>query len=166
MIYKQTMFDLGDHILAYLGSFIGIALIGYLQSFSINRTDNVFLIVSFGASAVLLYGAKNSPLSNLKNVFFGNLISAFTGVVITKCFATSDMFWLAAALAVSTSIVLIQITKTLHPPGGATAIIGGDKIKELGFFYIVNPVLSGVVILVSIALVFNSLSKYRHLLKY
>lgn len=162
------MFDLEDHLWAYLGSFFGISLIGYLQSFSVDRTDNVFLIGSFGASAVLLYGAKNSPLSHIKNVIGGHLISAFIGVVVSKCFGNTDLFWLAAALSVSTSIVLMQITKTLHPPGGATAliaIIGGDKIKELGFFYIVNPVLTGVIILVSIAFVFNSISKYRQLLK-
>ena len=34
----------------------------------------------------------------------------------------------------------MQITKTLHPPGGATAliaIIGSDKIKDLGYLYVV-----------------------------
>jgi len=43
----------------------------------------------------------------------------------------------AAALAVSFSIALILATKTLHPPGSATAliaVIGGEKIQTLFFF--------------------------------
>jgi CBS-domain-containing membrane protein len=66
--------------------------------------------------------------------------------------------WLAAALAVSSSIVVMQVTKTLHPPGGATALIavtGSEEIKSLGYLYVLSPILSGVVILLVVALYFN-----------
>lgn len=56
----------------------------------------------------------------------------------------------------------MQITKTLHPPGGATAliaIIGSDKTKTLGYIYIVSPVLIGVLILLLTALIFNNTQK-------
>ena len=76
-----------------------------------------------------------------------------------------DLIWVAAPLAVSLSIVLMQITKTLHPPGGATALIaiaGSDKIKELGYFYVISPVLFGAIILLITALIFNNIPSKRH----
>jgi len=75
-----------------------------------------------------------------------------------------DIIWIAAPLAVSLSIVLMQITKTLHPPGGATAliaIIGSDKIKALGYIYLFSPVFIGVLILLFTALIFNNLTSNR-----
>ena len=62
------------------------------------------------------------------------------------------------------SIVAMQITKTLHPPGGATALIanvGSAQLKALGYGYVLMPVLAGVVILLLVALVFNNLSPHR-----
>ena len=64
----------------------------------------------------------------------------------------------------SLSIVLMQVTKTLHPPGGATAliaIIGSEKIKGLGYMYVLSPVLTGVSILLMVALIFNNATSHR-----
>ena len=90
------------------------------------------------------------------------MISALVGVIMYKVFP--DILWLAAPLAVSFSIVLMQVTKTLHPPGGATAliaVIGTEKIKALGFWYVISPVLTGSLILLMVALVFNNMTKNR-----
>ncbi len=165
IIYRQTILDPIDHLWTFLGGFLGIGAIGYLQSLQFNQLDNVFLIGSFGASAVLVYGATNSPLAQPRNLVGGHLLSALIGVLVVKLLPFTDLLWLAAALAVSLSIVVMQITKTLHPPGGATAliaVIGSDDIKELGFYYLLNPVFSGVVILLVIALIFNNISKHRN----
>jgi CBS-domain-containing membrane protein len=59
----------------------------------------------------------------------------------------------------------MQITKTVHPPGGATALIaniGSEKIKALGFLYVVSPVFTGVIILLIVALIFNNIPKNRY----
>ena len=55
----------------------------------------------------------------------------------------------------------MQITRTVHPPGGATALIavaGGEKITSLGFLYVFCPVLTGTIILVMVALLVNNVS--------
>lgn len=122
----------------------------------------VFLIGSFGASLVLVYGAIQSPLSQPRNLVGGHVISGLAGVAMYKVFP--DILWLAAPLAVSFSIILMQITKTLHPPGGATAliaVIGTEKIKAMGFWYFLSPVLTGCLILLVVALVFNNMTKNR-----
>lgn len=156
------MVDAKEHFWSFMGAFIGIGLIAFLQGQQFTRNENCFLIGSFGASSVLIYGAIQSPLAQPRNLIGGHLISALTGVTIYKIFP--DVIWLTAPLAVAGSIVLMQITKTLHPPGGATAliaVIGSEKIKALGYFYILSPVLSGSVILLMIALIFNNITKHR-----
>src|SRR5690606_29183859 len=124
--------------------------------------ENTFLVGSFGASSVLIYGAIESPLSQPRNLIGGHLISALIGVTVYKFFPNA--IWLTAPLAVSLSIVFMQCTKTLHPPGGATAliaVIGTEKIKSLGYLYVLSPVLSGTLILLMVALIFNNMTPNR-----
>lgn len=163
ILYRETLIDSKEHILTFFGSFIGVGLIGLMNSKYLIASDNLFLIGSFGASSVLVYGLINSPLAQPRNLIGGHLICAVIGVSVFKLF--SEEMWFACALAVSLSIVAMQITKTLHPPGGATALIavtGGDKIKDLGYFYVLSPVLSGVLILFAVALIFNNLRHRRY----
>ena len=164
LIHKQTNINPSDHLWTSVGAFIGIGLIGFIQSHFLTETANVLLIGSFGATAVLLYGATNSPLAQPRNLFGGNIISAFVGVTIMKLLPYPELSWLSSSLAVSISIVLMQITKTLHPPGGATALIatiGNEDILELGYLYVLYPVLLGVFILFIFALIFNNIPKNR-----
>lgn len=163
VLYRETLIDAKEHILTFIGSFIGIGLIGLLNSKYLVANDNLYLIGSFGASSVLIYGIINSPLAQPRNLIGGHLISAIVGVTVAKFFPGET--WLACALAVSISIVIMQITKTLHPPGGATAliaIIGSEKIKALGYMYVLSPVLSGIMILFLVALIFNNLRHRRY----
>ena len=163
VLYKETLVDFKEHFWAFLGSFVGLGIISLLQFRIFSTSDNVFLIGSFGATCVLVYGVIESPLAQPRNLIGGHVISAIIGVSIYKLFP--DLIWVAAPLAVSLSIVLMQITKTLHPPGGATALIaiaGSDKIKELGYWYVISPVLSGAIILLITALIFNNMPSKRY----
>ncbi len=162
ILYKETLVDFKEHFWTFIGSFFGIGLIAFTQSLSLDKMSNIFLIGSFGASSVLIYGAIQSPLAQPRNLVGGHIISAFIGVCIYKLIP--DPIWISAPLAVSLSIIAMQITKTLHPPGGATAliaVIGMPKIKALGFMYVLSPVLSGVLILLLVALIANNLTKNR-----
>lgn len=162
VIYKETLVDYKEHFWSFLGAFIGIATIAFIQSNLFLEIENVFLIGSFGASSVLVYGAIQSPLAQPRNLIGGHVISAIIGVTIYKFLP--QIIWLTAPLAVALSIVVMQITKTLHPPGGATAliaVIGTPKVKALGYEFVVFPVFSGAVILLFIALIFNNITENR-----
>jgi CBS-domain-containing membrane protein len=162
VLYKETLIDFTENFWAFLGSFVGIGIIAYLQSKTLPHSDVVFLIGSFGASCVLIYGVIQSPLAQPRNLIGGHVISAIVGVTIAKFMP--DIMWLNASLSVSISIVLMQLTKTLHPPGGATALIavtGSAEIKNLGYWYVISPVLSGVLILLFVALIFNNVTSKR-----
>lgn len=162
-LYKETLINKKEHFWSFLGAFIGIFLIAMMQEKMLfSKIENVFLIGSFGASCVLIYGAIQSPLAQPRNLIGGHVISAVIGVTIAKF--VPDITWLQAPLAVGLSIVFMQITKTLHPPGGATALIavtGGEKIAALGYYYVLSPVLSGCLILLIVALIFNNITKER-----
>lgn len=157
------MVDAREHIWTFLGSFIGIGLIGFINNRYFSAYDNLFLIGSFGASSVLIYGIINSPLAQPRNLIGGHVICALIGVTCHRLLP--DLMWLSSALSVSLAIVIMQITKTLHPPGGATALIaniGSPKIQALGYYYVLSPVLTGVLILFIVALIFNNVTSHRH----
>jgi CBS-domain-containing membrane protein len=163
ILYKETLIDFRENFWAFIGSFVGIGIIAYLQSQTLPHADVVYLIGSFGASSVLVYGVIQSPLAQPRNLIGGHLVSAIVGVTVQQF--VPDILWITAPLAVSLSIVFMQITKTLHPPGGATALIavtGSAEIRNLGYWYVVSPVLSGALILLAIALIFNNLTMNRH----
>jgi CBS-domain-containing membrane protein len=147
---------------SWVGAFTGISLCGYLSSLYFEQRDLTLLIGSFGASAVLLYGAIKSPLAQPRNLIGGHVISALIGVACFKILGETQ--WMASAFAVSLSISAMLMTKTLHPPGGATAliaVIGGRKIQDLGFLYAFIPAGAGALILLIVALLVNNLAKNR-----
>lgn len=156
VLYRETMVNPKEILGAFFTSFLGIGIIGFLQSQYLAVSDNLFLIGSFGASAVLIYGIPTSPLAKPRNVIGGHLVCALIGVAVYRLLG--GQLWLASAFAVSLSIVAMQVTKTLHPPGGATgliACIGSAKITSLGYWYVICPVMSGVLLLVLVAILTN-----------
>ncbi|WP_349663208.1 HPP family protein [Cellulophaga lytica] len=162
ILYKETRLDLKEGFWSFLGAFVGIGLMAFIQSFYLSELENVFLIGSFGASCVLIYGAVQSPLAQPRNLIGGHVLSAIVGVTIANFIPT--VIWIAAPLAVSFSIILMQYTKTLHPPGGATAliaVIGTEKIRALNYMYVLSPVLSGTLILFIVALITNNMTNNR-----
>ncbi len=162
IVYKETLIDFKENFWTFLGAFFGIGVIAFIQGVYFTESDNLFLIGSFGASSVLIYGVIQSPLAQPRNLVGGHLVSALTGVTIAQILP--DIVWLTAPLAVSLSIIAMQHTKTLHPPGGATALIavtGSAKIKALGYLYVVFPVLTGVIILLLVALIVNNMTSHR-----
>jgi CBS-domain-containing membrane protein len=147
---------------SWVGSFLGIAAVGFLDCHYCTGTELVLIIGSFGASAVLIFGAIKSPLAQPRNLLGGHVLSALVGVSAYNLFPTN--IWLASALAVATAIALMHATKTLHPPGGATAliaVIGGARIHSLGYLYAVVPVGAGATIMLTVALLVNNIPKTR-----
>jgi CBS-domain-containing membrane protein len=147
---------------SWIGSFLGIAAVGLLHFRVLDQSALIMIIGSFGASAVLVYGAIRSPLAQPRNLIGGHVLSAIVGVAAYQYLGGQP--WLAAAMAVSVSIALMHLTKTLHPPGGATAliaVIGGDSVHNLGYLYAIAPVGLGAGVMLTIALMVNNISKDR-----
>ena len=154
--------SVSEIIWSWMGAFLGIAAVAVLHYNYFSTHDFILIIGSFGASAVLIYGAVRSPLAQPRNLLGGHILSAVIGVASYKLFFPFP--WFAASFAVATAIAIMHATRTLHPPGGATAliaVIGGDTIHELGFLYVFLPVGTGVIIMLFVAVVVNNLASSR-----
>ena len=145
-----------DIILSLLGTIIGISAIVILS----HRFD-MSVMASFGASAVLVFGVPDAPMAQPRNVIFGHTLSAVAGVVTVVLFGLT---WWSPAVGTALALLLMLLTKTTHPPGGATALFA--VLSQEHFSYVFTPVMAGAVILVIIGLVFNNLSPNRHYPRY
>ena len=151
-----------EMVWSWIGAFLGISAVGFVHFTMFRGTDLTMIIGSFGASAVLVYGAIKSPLAQPRNFVGGHVLSALIGVFSFNLF--HNCTWLAAAFAVATALVIMHATRTLHPPGGATAliaVIGSQDIHNLGYFYVVAPAGIGALIMLLVALVVNNIPRKR-----
>ncbi len=147
---------------SWIGAFLGISAVAGIHFNLLAKQDLVMVIGSFGASAVLIYGAIRSPLAQPRNLIGGHMISAVIGVF---CYQWLHSYpWLAGAVAVATAIAAMHATKTLHPPGGATAliaVIGSPQIHALGYLYVLIPAGIGAFIMLVVALLVNNIPRNR-----
>lgn len=147
---------------SWIGALIGVGMVGWLGEFILAKSDLTLMIGSYGASAVLLYGAPRSPLAQPRNLIGGHFFSAMIGVLCMQILPTIP--WAAAALAVASAIAVMHLTRTLHPPGGATAmiaVIGSPEIHSMGYLYPLVQGLIGPGILLAVALLVNNLPRSR-----
>lgn len=148
---------LGVALASLVGGFLGLAVIGLVDQFVLKDADLALVIGAFGATAVLVFGAPSSPFAQPWNVLVGHIISALIGVGVVQLLGTG---WLAAGLAVGLAIFAMQMSRSVHPPGGASALIavaGSPAIHEMGWVYPFFPVGAGAVVLIAVALVVNNL---------
>lgn len=143
-----------------VGSFISIYLLSVFGSLY-SKIDGFFLLGSFGASAVLIYGAPDVVFSQPRNLVFGHILSASVSVFLVKNFGHILSLELLCALSVSLSVFAMHLTSTMHPPGGATAliyVIGSEQIRSLGWLYPITPIALGALFMLFIALIVNNMS--------
>ncbi|KAI5927926.1 HPP-domain-containing protein [Camillea tinctor] len=161
------------YIWAFIGAFGGLAVLQAIfgQSAYFIERGVPPLVASYGASAVLCFGAIDSPLAQPRAVLGGHFISALTGIIYTRIFDIhyhlhddgSHHFWLAwlaASLATATAIVVMQFTKTIHPPAGATALLPvlDATINQLDWYFLAVVLLSSTMI-VAIAMFTNNIQR-------
>jgi CBS-domain-containing membrane protein len=144
-------------LVTFIGAFTGMSLVAWLET--LYPSGWMLTLGSFGATAVLLYAIPGSALAQPRNLFGGHLVSAIAGIFVYH-FITPELFP-AAPLAVALAIALMQRTRTLHPPGGATAliaVIGPQSVHDLGWGYLV-PVMAGVTLLFLAALLVHNINE-------
>src|SRR5512134_3032247 len=76
----------GELLWSWIGSVIGIGACALLSAAYFEPRDLSLLIGSFGASAVLIYGAIKSPLAQPRNLVGGHVLSGLAGVTAFQLF--------------------------------------------------------------------------------
>jgi CBS-domain-containing membrane protein len=143
-----------NNFISAFGAFLCISVLAYLNSFD---ESNLWLIPPFGASMVLVMAVHESPLAHPKNILFGHIISAFSGVFVFSVLGSS---FISLGLAVGLAIFLMMATKTVHPPAGANPIIAILGAKGIGF--ILMPVEAGASFIVLFAIIYNKSLKRNY----
>ncbi|MYM63890.1 HPP family protein [Pseudomaricurvus sp. HS19] len=157
----QTPASRVEQLLSTLGGVISLALITAICYLSLGVQGTLAVVPSMGAATVLLFAVPHGPLSQPWALLGGNLLSALVGVT---CALLIPNVFLAAGLAVGLAIAAMHLGRCIHPPGGATAlaaVIGGEAVRELGYLFVIVPVLLNCVVILVVALLFNNLFPWR-----
>lgn len=146
-----------EKFLSGLGAFAAVLVVALISQYYSETAHFPFLAASMGASTILLLAAPHSPVSQPWPLLGGHMVAALVGIA---CARYVPNLYLAAALAVGLTVVVMLYLRCLHPPGGGTAllvVIGGPKITAMGFQFALTPLLFNLVLLLFMALLVNRL---------
>ncbi|MEO3416191.1 HPP family protein [Roseovarius sp. CAU 1744] len=140
------------------GILIGIGLCALLAR-ALPGTFGIplMLIAPIGASAVLIFALPNSPLAQPWSAIVGNVVSAAIAIVVLKTVPATA----APAIAVGGAALAMFLTRSLHPPGGAVALLATldhKTVLEAGYWFALVPVGLMTVTLVISGILYNQLT--------
>jgi CBS-domain-containing membrane protein len=151
----------GEKLLSAVGAFLGILGVVTISYGVLGGPGMALIVTSMGASAVLLFAAPHSPLSQPWPVLGGHMLSSAIAISCVLLFGDTLA---AAATAVALAIAAMYYLRCLHPPGGAAAlavVLGGDAVHGLGYAYLITPLLLNVLVLLTVSMLFNAPFPHR-----
>jgi len=145
---------------SWLAAFLGIFALSALNQWVGPIINLPLLVASFGASAVLVCALPESKLSQPRNFVGGQIVSAIVGVIVRLII---HKVWIAQPVGMSFALVAMQLTSTIHPPGGATALVACsmEEIPKWGGFSFVVAVAFSSVVMLLVVLVVNGINPGR-----
>ncbi|OXG84148.1 HPP family protein [Cryptococcus neoformans var. grubii Br795] len=166
-------------IFAWIGCFGGILLIEAIMCTNTafrNVYSSPIIITSFGASAVLLFGAIESPLAQPRNFIGGHFVSALLGTAITRLWVLNPRYqdyldntgfhgntFVNGGLCMATAALAMLISGMVHPPSGATTLNAAVQTSVVSLFWRYLPVvLASALIMQGWALIINNLGRRRY----
>ncbi|MEO6179128.1 MAG: HPP family protein [Devosia sp.] len=132
------------HMKSAIGAIIAMTLVGGIAAW----TGLPMLLAPFGATAVLLFGQPDSPLSQPANLFGGYLTAAIVSVAVLSVLPP---VWWAATIAVGLVIGAMLLLRVTHPPAGAVPLVAFSTHMppEILFFVVIG----GALCLVGVAVI-------------
>lgn len=141
------------------GALVGVLLAGLLGMLAASSFGaSLWLVAPLGASAVLVFATPGGPMSQPWPVIGGNVLSSLVGVA---CAQLPLPMPAAAALAAGLAIAVMFSTRSLHPPGGAAALLA-VLAGQSSWGYVLFPVAFNCLLLVLCGAVYNSLTGRRY----
>ena len=136
-------------LLAGVGAAVTIGILAYMTY----QTElGLWLLASFGATTVIVFGYHDNQFAQPKNVFFGHLLSAFVGILFATFFGVS---FITIGLAVGIGVMLMMAFKITHPPAGGNSII--VMIGGVSFEFLLFPVMVGAITIIIGGIIYNRL---------
>lgn len=156
-----------ERLIACFGALIAIGLTGWLCRLLAGDGASPSLVAPLlaapmGASAVLLFAVPASPLAQPWPIIGGNTLSALVGVAVAHLVPVPMA---AAGLAVAMAIAAMSLTRCLHPPGGAAAllaVLAGPQSWGAGLVFVLMPVGLNAVMLTGLGWLFHALLRHHY----
>lgn len=137
---------------AWLGAVLAIsALAAIAQS-----THLIWILGSFGASAVLVFAVPNAAFSQPRNIILGYLIAVVCSIL---GFYVAGYHLLVLALITGTVIALMMLSRTVHPPAGSVPIVAYILQPDSHLFLMAS--LGGATSMVLLALLYHKTIKHH-----
>ncbi len=152
-----------DRALACLGAVVAVALTGLIAAWLHGDGEALpWIVAPVGASAMLLFAVPSSPMAQPWPIVGGNVLSALVGFAVGEALGHGA---LACGLAVGLAIAVMSVTRSLHPPGGAAALLGalgGSLVESAGWWFPLAPVALNAVVLVGVGWSFHRFSGHPY----
>lgn len=143
-----------SHIaMAWLGSSLAIASVAVLGQLS----GQPWILGSFGASCVLLFGFPDAVFSQPRNLIAGHVLCSLIGLGFLKFVGPE---WWSMALAVGTALAVMLVTRTVHPPAGSNPVI--IFLTRPDWPFLLFPTLAGAIVLFFLARLMLKLTRTAH----
>ena len=128
------------------------AIIGVLAFLSFETSTGFWLMISFGATSLIVFVLHDKEFAQPGNIFFGHLLTTFVGIVFITFFEVS---FITIGLAVGIAVMLMIALKVTHPPAGGNPI--AVMLGGVSFQFLVFPVMVGAIAIIIGGIIYNSL---------
>ncbi len=157
---------LRGRLIGAVGAIVSIALTALIASLVMgDGFTAAALVAPMGASAVLLFAVPSSPLAQPWPIIGGNTLSALVGVAVGTLIPIDVV---VAAVAVGGAITVMSFTRSLHPPGGAAALVAAFAASGpggVGFDFALLPVAFNACLLTACGIVFHRVAGHSYPLR-
>jgi CBS-domain-containing membrane protein len=125
-------------------------VVGVLSLLTFESPLGVWLMFSFGSSALILFVFHDSEFAKAKNVFFGHLVSAIIGILFNQYMGVS---FISLGLSVGLCVTIMMYLKIIHPPAAANPLIA--LFADVSYEFILFPVVAGSIVLIILSYCIN-----------
>jgi len=159
---KHSTLHLDIWISAF-GAGLTITLIGFLCE---SLTSSIFqpvLLVSMGASAILIFYRPHGDLSQPWHVFGGHLFAVLLGILGSKIpnLINGLHFIYVSGIVIMLMLLITHYLHCVHPPSGGTALFVLLSAEQIGYFQLFGLVLLNVALILLIAFIIHLFSPHR-----
>ena len=127
-------------------------VVSLLALLTFKANFGVFLVFSFGSSALIIFVFYDSEFAQPKNIFFGHLISIIIGFLINRLVGIS---FVSLGLSVGVCVSVMMYLKIVHPPAAANPLIA--LFADISYDFIIFPVITGSIVLILFSFFINRL---------
>ena len=125
-------------------------VIALLALLTFEANFGVWLVFSFGSSALIVFVFYDSEFAQPRNIFLGHLISIIVGILVNELMGIS---FLSLGLSVGICVSVMIYLKIVHPPAAANPLIA--LFADVSYDFIFFPIITGSIMLILMSFLIN-----------